>query len=215
MSVFDGQPNKTSGGLHPWVARLGPALALPVRRQLNADKRIAPDANMLIELVRMPRYAEVDHPPRFQLNNEEDEQLTKQHVDHRYEITHPDVFSMRFQEGRPGLTGLPWRWFLGDVALDRPLGNLDAELEQLATDAPSLERDWLCRLLWPRQRHSYPVALQRQRRRYMDSALNKRRSRFEKSFEAHRQRCLSNNPSKPAENNLRNDPHLDSLFKHQ
>jgi hypothetical protein len=78
MSVFDGQPNKTSGGLHPWVTRLGPALARLVLRQLSADKRIAPDANMLIELARMPRHAKVNDTPRFQFDDEEDEDLSKQ-----------------------------------------------------------------------------------------------------------------------------------------
>jgi hypothetical protein len=42
---------------------------------------------------------------------------------------------MRLQEGRPGLAGLTRRGLLGDIPLNCPVGDLDPEFEQFATDA--------------------------------------------------------------------------------
>ncbi|GAC1433189.1 MAG: hypothetical protein NVSMB62_29570 [Acidobacteriaceae bacterium] len=48
------------------------------------------------------------------------------------EVTGPDVVGMVAEEGCPGLPMWSWSAHLSQVALNRPLGDLDPQLEQLA-----------------------------------------------------------------------------------
>ena len=84
------------------------------------------------ELARTPRHTEVNHTPGLQLDDEEHITLSKQHVDHGYEIASPNACCMSLQERCPVLTGWALWPFLSHVALDCPLGHPNPELQQLS-----------------------------------------------------------------------------------
>ncbi len=73
--------------------------------------------------------------PRAKLGNDEGEEWPKENVGHLEEIAGPDVSGVVAEEGGPGLTRWSWWPSLSHVALNRALGDLDADLEQFAADA--------------------------------------------------------------------------------
>jgi hypothetical protein len=60
-------------------------------------------------ITRGPCDAKVDHSPRFQLNDEEDEDRAGKYVIGLHKIARPDLTGMVLQEGRPRLPSLPGR----------------------------------------------------------------------------------------------------------
>ncbi len=81
------------------------------------------------------RHPDVHDPPRAELRDDEGEQRAKEEFMDLHEVTRPDSFGVVPEEGCPGLLGGPWWTGLPHVALYGSLGNLDADLEQFATDS--------------------------------------------------------------------------------
>jgi hypothetical protein len=63
----------------------------------------------------------MDDFARFQFNDEEDEERTKEQISDLKEITGPDSFRMIAKKGRPGLPSWLWRTSLFHVLLDGSL----------------------------------------------------------------------------------------------
>src|SRR5262245_14599951 len=77
----------------------------------------------------------MNHASRCQVNEEERVDLAEQQVVGLDEVADPHAFGMVLQEGRPTLAAAAAAANTAHVLLDRPLADLDPDLEQLAADA--------------------------------------------------------------------------------
>ena len=77
----------------------------------------------------------MNNPPRSQFDNEKEIERTKPKVDDGQEVACPDIFGMILQEDRPCSRGGFGRADLGDVFLNRVLGDGKTQFEQFATNA--------------------------------------------------------------------------------
>ena len=71
----------------------------------------------------------MDDSPRVQIDDEEGKQRTKEKVGDLQEITRPDVFGMRVQEGGPGLSSWSWGASRPHVLLNGAFADADAQFE--------------------------------------------------------------------------------------
>ena len=79
----------------------------------------------------------MDDFARFQFDDEEDEERTKEQIGDLKEITGPDSFRMIAKKGRPGLPSWMQHTSLLHVLLDGSLTHANTQLEQFATNALS------------------------------------------------------------------------------
>jgi len=77
----------------------------------------------------------VDDAPRAQFGDKKGEQRPEEQVMDLEEVAGPNIFGVIPDEGSPRWAGQTGRTRLTDVALDGSLGDLDVQLEQLASNA--------------------------------------------------------------------------------
>ncbi len=83
---------------------------------------------------RVPRDADVDHPPRAERDHEEGVERAEAQVGDREEVAGPDVRGVVPQEGRSRLAARARDAGDGQVGLDRPLGDAEPQLLEFAAD---------------------------------------------------------------------------------
>ena len=80
------------------------------------------------------RHADMDDTPRTEGDDEQREQRPETHVGDREAVAGPDVRGVIAQERRPGLPARARGTRSAQVGLDRPLGDTELRLPQLAAD---------------------------------------------------------------------------------
>jgi hypothetical protein len=86
-------------------------------------------------LGRMARRCNVHHAPRCKVDDEERVHLTEHEIVGLDEVARPHALGVILHERRPALAATILATNAAHVLLNRPLADLDPELEQLATDA--------------------------------------------------------------------------------
>ena len=84
-----------------------------------------------------PSDAKVNYPPRFQLNNEEDEYRAEEHIIGLHKIAGPHLAGVVLQKRRPSLSGLSWRQVTSSllhILADRALVDPVTQLAQFIAD---------------------------------------------------------------------------------
>src|SRR5262249_12296425 len=120
------------------AVELGPVLGVVV---VDQEARSGPLRRRLAQLLRRPRPgrrardADVHHPPRTELDDEEGEDGSEERVGELEEVARPGLAAVDAQEGGPGLAGrAPWTR-RSDVLLDGALADANPQLQQLSLDA--------------------------------------------------------------------------------
>src|SRR5947207_1237391 len=77
------------------------------------------------------RDANMHHPTRAELDNEEGIQLAKEQIGHGQEVAGPDIGSVVVQKRAPGLTRRTWQPGLTHVLLNGAFGHPNPDFQQL------------------------------------------------------------------------------------
>ena len=78
---------------------------------------------------RRARHSDMDHFPRFQLDDEERKKRTKEQVSHLEEVAGPDLSPMIMQKRPPALPSWARCAHTPHVFLDRPFADVNIQLQ--------------------------------------------------------------------------------------